>query len=45
MTNSTTTIANENIKLIKLRMEFMTTQKEIDSAVKTINTLRRLINS
>ena len=34
-------IANENIKLIKLRMEFMT-QSEIDSAVKTINQLRKL---
>lgn len=37
-------IANESVELIKLRMEFMTTQEEIDSAVKRINTLRRLTN-
>ena len=36
---------NESVMLIKLRMEFMTTQEEIDSAVKTINQLRRLIES
>jgi len=38
-------IANESVKLIKLRMEFMTTQKEIDSAVKTINQIRNLVGA
>lgn len=35
------TTINKTIKLIKLRMEFMN-QDEIDSAVKTINQLRKL---
>ena len=35
-------IANESVELIKLRMEFMTNQQEIDLAVKTINQLRNL---
>ena len=36
---------NESVMLIKLRMKFMTTEEEINSAVKTINQLRRLIKS
>lgn len=35
-------IANKSVELIKLRMEFMTTQEEIDSAVKTINQIRKI---
>ena len=38
-------IANESIKLIKLNMQFATTQEEIDSAVKTINQIRNLIGA
>ena len=44
MTNLNT-IANESIKLIKLNMQFATTQEEIDQAVKTINRIRRLIGA
>tara|TARA_R110002074_G_scaffold49158_1_gene125519 strand:- start:2 stop:136 length:135 start_codon:yes stop_codon:yes gene_type:complete len=35
-------IANESIKLIKLNMQFATTQEEINQAVKTINRIRTL---
>ena len=38
-------IANESVELIKLRMKFMTTQKEIDSAVRTINQIRNLVGA
>jgi hypothetical protein len=38
-------IANESVELIKLRMEFMTTQQEIDSAVRTINQIRNLVGA
>jgi len=37
-----TETAKETIEIIKRRMEFMETQKEIDSAVKMINGIRRL---
>lgn len=39
------TIANESIELIKLNMQFATTQEEINQAVKTINRIRKLIGA